>query len=333
MTQLQNRQKLQRMQGRQRKKATTAATDTVSTTVKNTTDVQNNPATKRVKEAPIIHQAVEKDPGVTQALGKTTNIVGTSAGNVTDKVTSATGGAVDNAGKGGGKAVDTVDAGAKKAVEVGKGIIPAQSPIPKPTDGKNDQAQQSYTSYAASYLPSVPSWRSPPQKQGTPEPARKPSAPKLERKGSSQVKQSPSRPPPPKLERKGSSNVGNVRSPPPKLGPRKASEPGVKSPLQRVQSGMKSTPGAQQLPNLAENVSGSDAAKQATDTPRQAAQKGGEGLSKVASQGQQAAKKGTDTAGQVASKGQEAATSGVSAVSGAATGAFGGAKKLVGFGG
>lgn len=339
--------------GETAKKATTAATDTIGTTVKNTANVQDNPAMKQVKQAPIIHQAVENDPGVTQGLGKLTGAVGTTVSNATDKATGAAESAADTAGQGGSKAADTIDSGSKKALETGKGLVPGADSKDTQQKSKDSTQQQSYTSRAASYLPSIPSWRSsgqktekpgkpekpaqPERKPSTPKPERKPSgtgasgstsrspAPKLERKGSSQVKDSKStstsRPPPPKLGRARSSQQGTstsadtMKSPPPKLGPRKASErpsgsepaETVKAPLERAASGVKSA--------------GVPGVESATDVSKQAAQKGGEAAGQVAEQGSQAVGKGT-----------AAVSEGASKASGAVGGAFGGAKRMVGFG-
>ena len=88
--------------------------------------------------------------------------------------------------------------------------------------------KQSYTGYAASYLPSMPKWggRKPaPKLERTPSGVKSP-PPKLERRGTSQMK----------LERKQSDIT---RSPPPKSGPSRTNS-GIRSPppkLSRGQSG------------------------------------------------------------------------------------------------
>lgn len=361
--------------GEAAKNATNTVTDTVGTTVKNTANINENPATKQLRQAPIIHQAVDKDPGVTQGLGKVTGAVGTTVGNTTDKVTGATETATEKAGEGGGKAVDTIDSGSKNAVETGKNIIPGAAD--KGTNGKSSntkdqkvqnssnesskQPQKSYSEYAASYLPAMPSWRS----SGTGNKDAKRPPPKLERKGSSQVP-SKSRPEedtkdikdtksrPPKLNRARSSQVNtNLKDTaddmeqsrsksksksrgPPKLGPRKASERGQASgsgttpSLERATSGIKS-PSAS-----TSNVPG---AETVTKTLQGTVGKGGDVTGQVAGQGSKVAEQGRDTvtagAGQVAGaagKGKDVAASGVSASSRAASGAFGGAKRFVGLG-
>ncbi|KAK5101725.1 hypothetical protein LTS08_004184 [Lithohypha guttulata] len=331
--------------GETAKKATSTATDTVGTTVKNVGNVNENPATKQLKEAPGIKQALDKDPGVTEKLGEATGAVGTTVNNTTDKVTGATEKATDAAGEAGAKGVDAADAGVKKVTEAGKGIVPGLGDSDNKGNGsdkgKSDgKQQQSYTSYAASYLPSMPSWGGS-KKEAQPSTAqRKPSAPKLEKRDSakpsklerkeSEAKQSSSRPPPPKLGRKSSSNTATAKSPPPKLGPRKASEPGTKSPLQRVASGAKNVPGAGQLPNIGEQLPGTDTAKQAASAPQDAAKKGTDAAGQVASKGVDSAKqaasvpqgiaeKGTEAAGQVASKGQDAASAGTAVATDAAS--------------
>ncbi|KAK5091894.1 hypothetical protein LTR70_002991 [Exophiala xenobiotica] len=312
--------------GQTAKNATNTATETVGTTVKNTANIKDNPATKQVKEAPGVKQALEKDPGVTQTLGKVTDAVGTTVSNTTDQATGAAGSAVDNVGKGGGKAVDTADSGAQKAADAGKGLASGKGEDASKNQGSQ---QQSYASYATSYLPSLPSWRSSSQKQDEPaQPERKPSEQKPERKKSSQAgedsqskEDSQEKKKPAKLGRKGSSTPDQAKSPPPKLGQRKASEPGAgtKSPLQRVQSGTKGA--TDNMPNIAENVPGSDSAKKAAGAPQQAAKQGTDAAGQAASKGQQAAgdavsqgqdavKKGTDAAGQAASNPQQAAKDG-----------------------
>ena len=333
--------------GETTKKATNAASETVETTVKNVTNINDNPATKQLKEAPGIKQAVDNDPGVTQTLGKITGAVGTSGNNIAEKVTGATDTATDKAGEAGSKGVDTVDSGAKKVAETGKGLVPGGTSDTKDKDKKQDsKQQQSYSSYAASYIPSIPSWRSAKQgqektskpedksaksedKSAKPEEKSakaddKPAPPKLDRKGSSQVKTEASsspKPKPPKLERKGSSQQ-NIKSPPPKLGPRKASDrgsgsgtpTGTKSPLQRVSSGT----GKENLPNISEIASApQESAKEVASDPTKAPKKGQEALGGAAEQGKKlasgAASKGQEAVSQpqklasgVASKGQEA---------------------------
>lgn len=355
--------------GEAAKNATDAATDTVGTTVKNAADLQNNPATKQLKEVPGIKQAVEKDPGVTQGLGKVTGAVSTTVTNTTDKATGATEAVTDKAGQGGGKAVDAVDSGSKKVLETGKGLVPGGDDDTKKDEKKpaNKPQQQSYTSKAASYLPSIPSWRSsgakrdkPPKldkKSAAPKLDKKtdeekdtarPAPPKLERKDSSQVKETKpsSRPPPPKLDRSRGSQQGastnTVKSPPPKLGPRKASERGsgsgsgavstatdtVKAPLEKVSSGVKdpkaaassSTPSAETVTNAPKQAleKGSDATGQVANQGQQVANQGKDAITSGASTATEAPKqalsKGSDAAGQVAGQGQKLASSGAETV-------------------
>lgn len=334
------------------KNAGNAATETVATTVKNAGNLNDSPATKQIRQAPGVKQVIDKDPGVTQGLGKVTGLVGTTVSNTTDKVTEGTSTATEKAGDAGSTSVSAVDAGVQKAADLGKGLGSNQEPSEK---DKEQKQKQSYTSYAASYIPSIPSWGSKksgvksnePQKKAAPKISRKGSsqAPKVERKDSSQAKESPSRPAPPKLSQKSSSNVGKdtAKSPPPKLGARKASEPGTKAPLQRVSSGMETPSGPANMPNIAETLPDGDSAKKVASVPQEAAKKGSEATGQAVSQGKvavesgaatvtQGAKKGTDAAGQVASQGKDAAASGANIASGAASSAFGGAKRLVGFG-
>lgn len=423
--------------GETAKNATNAATETVATTVKNVGNLNDNPATKQVREAPGIKQAVDNDPGVTQTLGKVTGALGTTVSNATDKATDATSTVTDKAGEAGSKGVEAVDAGTKKATDAGTVLVP----IGKSGEKAKEQKQtQSYTGYAASYLPSMPSWGSK-KSEGDSEKQQKKAAPKISRKSSARPaeperKESSKDAALPKLARKESSNLGtgDTKSPAPKLGPRKASEPGTKTPLQRVSSGLKSAPGSENLPNLAETMPDTDSAKNAATAPQEtvkrgskaagkagkataesgtavltesakkgsdavgqatpqgtkavkkgsktagkavsqgksaaesgtaiaseSAKKGTDAAGQVASQGKTAlgqggetagqavsqgtqaaesgatmisesAKKGTDAAGQVASQGKETVTSGANAATGAASSAFGGAKKFVGFG-
>lgn len=349
--------------GETAKNASNAATETVGTTVKNVANINDNPATKQVKQAPGVKQALDKDPGVSQTVGKGTEAVGTTVSNATDQVTGALGGITEHAGQAGSQATDAADTGAKKAAATGKTVAGSADSEKQKEESKEGQT---YTSYAASYLPSMPSFgRS------------KKAAPKLDRKDSSQAKESAAAKTP-KLERKGSSNVAGAKSPPPKLGARKASEPGAKSPLQRMQSGS----GTSQLPNIGEKLPSSDSVKEAGAAPQAATTKGVDTAGQVASKGQEAVNTGTntvtgaasgvaekvpgggtassavsqgtgaagqaatmgkdavtdgaktasDTAGQAASRGQQAVSQGASATTGAVGSAFGSGKKMLGFG-
>lgn len=310
--------------GETAKSGINAVTDAAGTTVKNTANINDNPATKQIKKAPIIHQAVDKDPGITQGLGKVTGIIGSSVSKVTDTATGAVNKTTDGAGKAGGKAVDTIDSKAKQAGQ-------------KLSNNNDNQIkdqqthQQSYTSYAASYLssmPSLPTWNRKVSGKQAP--------PKLERKNSSQQATKAA---PPKLQRNASSQQ-NVKSTPPKLGARKVDE--IKS-QQQTPSGVKSPPPKLgRTPSAAQNIPGTESLKQLGQTPQQAAgqvidggksaaQKGNEAVGQVAGQGQAAAKKGGEAAGQVASRGQQALKSGSDAATKAAGGLFGGAKKMAGF--
>ena len=320
--------KLAKDAGATTKKSTKTATDAVGTTVKNVTNVNDNPATEQLKQTPGIKQAVDRDPGVTQTLGKVTGLVGTTVGNTTDQAINATNKVVDKAGEGGVKAADTVDSSAQKSMKAGKTLAGK--------DEKPESTQQSYTSRAASYLPSLPSWKS---SAGSDTPNEQPAGqslfrskpPKLERRGSSQVKATA-----PKLEHRGSSQL---KSKPPKLGPRKASDSGVKSPLQRVNSG---TGEAENLPNIAEQISksgkdvGGKVAKTGQDSASSVANAGQKGVSSAAKTTQDTAltavKTGSDGAKSVASQGQSAVSSGTNAAQGVVGGAFAGGKKMFGLG-
>jgi len=294
--------------GQTAKDATNTATDTVGTTVKNAANVKDNPATKQVKEAPGVKQALKKDPGVTQTLGKVNDAVSTSVSNTTDKATGAVGSVADNAGKGGGKAIDTADSGAKKAADAGKGLVSGKGE----DAGKNeDSQQQSYTSYAASYLPSLPSWRSSSQKQdNSAQPQRKASEQEPEKdsqaeEDSESKEDSQEKKRAPKLGRKGKSTPDKAKSSASNSDQGEASDSGA------------GTKGAtDNMPNIAENVPGSDSVKKAAGAPQQVAKQGTDAAGQAASDPQQAAK---DGANQAVSQGQQAAKKGSDVATGAAS--------------
>lgn len=224
--------------------------DTLTPTVQNALDPQDNPAVKstsRVADnAPVIHQAKDRVPiPLKNAAGDASEAVGTPA---------------QNAGQTAQKGLDAVTgkAGeASKSVEgagesVGKAIIPGLA-----SKEKTGEADSSYTSRATSYLPNVkvsmPSFGFGGSGAGTKEKAK---PPKLEKRPSGasgstaalrpNLSKTPSgtkapsgvKSPPPKLDRLPS----GIKSPPAKLDRVPSS---VKSPtakIDRLPSGMKSPP-------------------------------------------------------------------------------------------
>jgi hypothetical protein len=240
-----------------------AVSDATTTTVKNALNVQDNPVVKSTqraaRQAPIIHQATDRMPApVKEKTGEVSDAVGTTVQNATQTVqkgldTSTT--KVGDAGKG-------ALGGAQKAGETATGAAQGAS---KPVmDGAKTttKAAQSYTSKAASYLPSLGFGKG---SGGKTSPADKKSsvpAPKLDKVSQAgtekvksdvsskdtEVKKAPKldktpsgvKSPPAKLDR----TPSGIKSPPTKPD---RTPSGVKSPpakLDRTPSGIKSPPTA-----------------------------------------------------------------------------------------
>lgn len=226
--------------------------DTVSPTVKNTLNPQDNPALKSTRRAadrtPIIHQATDRTP--------------TPAKNAAADVSGAAGMTLQNTGQTVQKGADTATGKAGKAGNIAAG------------GGENAaKTGKSYTSRAAAYLPSVPRVAMPSLGFGGSGTgsggAKRPAPPKLEKRTSSsknlahtKVTSSGTRESGrPNLEKRSSSNK-NVKLPPPKLDRPPSS---VKSPLgagfvstpnvKRVPSGATSPPTSVPTPDLIRQVS------------------------------------------------------------------------------
>ena len=221
-----------------------AVSDVVTPAVKNTLNSKDNPAvqsTKRVADkAPIIHQAKDRTPAsVKEKAGEISDAAGTTVQNATQTAQ---------------KGVDTTT---EKAGEAGKAATGGAQDVGKTvTGGAQDVAGgaqsaaktgQSYTSRAASYLPSMPKMgfgggakKPAPQKLETKASEAKKDVPEEEEKSTPKLDRTPSgmKSPPPKLDR----TTSGVKSPAPKLG---RTPSGVKSPpakLDRTPSGVKSPP-------------------------------------------------------------------------------------------
>jgi hypothetical protein len=242
-----------------------AVSDVVTPTVKNALNPCDNPAvqsTKRTaRQAPIIHQAKDRTPAPVKEK--------------TEEVSDAAGTTVQNATQTAQKGLSTA---AGKASEAGKAAADSTQNVGQTISGgaqNTAKTGQSYTSRAASYLPSMPNIGfggggakrpAPPKLQKRPSEAKKDvpkdaakSVPKLE-KTPSGVKSPPKldrvpsgvKSPPAKPERIPS----GLKSPPPKLGRLPS---GVKSPpskLDRTPSGVKSPPTSVPTPTLVERIRG-----------------------------------------------------------------------------
>jgi hypothetical protein len=306
--------------------------DVLEPTVKNVLQPNKNPAVKSTKDmakkTPIIHQAGNKIPGA-KAAGDATS---TTLENASNKVSDTTSNAHDKA-SGAVKTASAAVTGAKD--KAGESGTAATSTATSAVSGTKDQAgnagkvatsaadgakkqTQSYTSYAASYLPSapkLPGWSSkdksaPQEKSEKPAaPSRKTSevkkpAPKLDRTPSG-LKSPTGRAPPPKLDRLPS----GIKSPP-KLDrmPSGMKSPQNPSKLGRSISGMKSPPasldrtlsGVKSPPTLSRMQSGvKDSVSQPSKTAQDAGGQVTAGLSKVAA--------GTKNAPRRAASGAQAA--------------------------
>jgi hypothetical protein len=204
--------------------------DVLEPTVKNVLQPTKNPTVKstkdRAKKTPIIHQASDRIPGA-KAAG---DAASTMVGNTSNKISDATSSAQKKAGDTSKTATSAATGAKDKAGEAGMAAGKAATS----TAGGAKKQTQSYTSYAASYLPSapkLPSWSSKekPVTEKTPE---KPATPS---RTASEIKKAPS-----KLDR----TPSGLKSPTGKSKPPKLDRlpSGVKSPpkLDRMPSGMKS---------------------------------------------------------------------------------------------
>jgi hypothetical protein len=309
--------------------------DVLEPTAKNIVQPNENPAVKSAKDtakkAPIIHQAGDKVPGA-KGVG---DAASTTAGNASKKISDAASNVQGKAEDTGKTATSTAAAAKDKAGDLGAAAkSSATSAVSSTKEQAGDAGKtavstadiaskqaQSYTSYAASYLPSapkIPGWsskeKSQPQEQAKkPQPPSrtaseiKKTAPKLDRTPSG-LKSPTGKMQPPKLDRTPSglkSPTGKTQ--PPKLdhlpsgikSPRKLDRmpSGMKSPqnpskLGRSLSGMKSPPasldrtlsGMKSPPTLSRMQSGvKDGASQSLKTAQDAGGQATAGLSKVAS--------------------------------------------------
>ena len=259
------------------------AKDTVDTTVKNTLNLKDNPAIKSTKKsldkAPIIHQAKDRTPApVKEKAGEVSDAAGTTVQNTTqtvqkglDTTTEKAGDAGKAAAGGTEQADNTATNGAKQAGQTatestqkaGQAVTDgAQNAGEAVTGGAQSAAKtgQSYTSKAASYIPSFGfgggKKSKPPKLDKKTEDSKEDSkedSPKEVTKGPPKLDRTPSgmKSPPPKLDR----TPSGVKSPPPKLD---RTPSGMKSPpskLQRLPSGIKSPPTSVPTPNLERRVS------------------------------------------------------------------------------
>lgn len=290
--------------------------DVIEPTVKNVLQPNKNPAVKSTKnmakKTPIIHQAGDRIPGAKGAG----DAASTTVENTSNKVSDAASNVQSKAGDA-GRTATSVATGAKE--KAGEASTVAKSTTATAVSGAKDQAgnagkaatatadgakkqTQSYTSYAASYLPSaprLPGWSSKEnsvpkeksEKPATPSSTAsevKKAAPKLDRTPSG-LKSPTGKAQPPKLDRLPS----GVKSPP-KLDrmPSGMKSPQNPSKLGRSLSGMKSPPasldrtlsGMKSPPALSRMQSGiKEGASQPTKTAQDAGGQATAGLSKVAS--------------------------------------------------
>lgn len=239
------------------------ASDTVGVTVKNTLNPKDNPAVKSTKraadKAPIIHQAKDRTPAaVKEKAGGVEDAVGTTVQNAGQTVQKGLDTSTDMAGDVGKSAQKELDTTTEKAGDASKAATQSTQDATKTATQSTQNATkagQSYTSRAASYLPSMPrlGFGSGKGEQGK----KKAAPPKLEKRRSSaknvnaNANANTQRPVddkvpsgsgekarPPKLDR----GLSGVKSPPAKLDRLPS---GVKSPpakLDRVPSGVKSPP-------------------------------------------------------------------------------------------
>ena len=238
--------------------------DVLEPTAKNILQPNENPAVKsaadKAKKTPIIHQAGDKIPGA-KGAGRAASTTAENASNKTSDATSNVQGKAQDTGKtvtstatvakdkAGGlgaaaksSATSAVSSTKEQAGNVGKNVVST-------ADTANKQTQ-SYTSYAASYLPSapkIPGWSSKAKFQPQ-EQAKKPQPPS---RTASEIKKTA-----PKLDR----TPSGLKSPTGKTQPPKLDRlpSGVKSPpkLDRKPSGVKSPTGKTQPPKLERLPSG-----------------------------------------------------------------------------
>ncbi|KIV80855.1 hypothetical protein PV11_08331 [Exophiala sideris] len=333
------------------------AQDTVGVTVKNTLNPKDNPAVKSTKKAvdnaPIIHQAKDRTPApLNKGAGDVEDAVGTTVQNTGQTVQKGLDTTTEKAGDAGKAGVqsaqDAGKAGTQAAQDAGEtGIQGAQDAGKVATEKAGDAAKaatqsaqaatkagQTYTSRAASYLPSVPRFGF-----GGGKGEKKPAAPKLEkRKSSAQNVQRPNiekvpsgleeKAKPPKLDRA----LSGVKSPaiPTKLdrvpsGMKSPALPtkldrvpsGLKSPalptkLDRVPSGLKSPPTSVPTPDLVRQVSGVKSPVPKLGPRKKSSQQAGVGVPSAASIGERLASIPSDATGAAKDVGEK----GKSAVAG-----------------
>ncbi|KAK6381930.1 hypothetical protein LTS17_003815 [Exophiala oligosperma] len=284
------------------KGATGAVSDVVTPTVKNTLNPKDNPAVKSsrraARDAPIIHQAKDRTPQpIKDKTGDVTGAVGTAAQNTTQTLQKGVDTGAAKAGDSGKTATSQAQGAAKataQSAQKGMDTVTDSTKDDAATKSITSQAQEtptktdqtSYTSRAASYLPSLPRLgfgggggggekkvppklenksASPSSKNAVverPKPDKKSSEtevksrrpPKLDRLPSGKLERTPSglKSPPVKLER----TPSDLKSPPAKL---ERVSSGLRSPpakLERVSSGVKSPPTSVPTPNLVKEISG-----------------------------------------------------------------------------